>query len=233
MGAAAGCGLGDGDDVRDVGRELDDDRQGDGLPHATGDLLGELRALAEVQAALHVGAADVDLERGDAGRALRRGRERGELVDALAGDAQDDGRAPFGPSGRVVAEDGIDAGVLEPDGVQEPAGTVGGAGLGVPLPGVRRGGLGDDRAQTLEVHAGGKPCAIAVTAKDAGSDHDGVAQQQAVRMAGRNLDVQVRLRHGWTPSGGHSFTAAWGGARLHGHGVAAPVEHPVRGEGKR
>ena len=59
-------------DVGDVRRELGDHGQPRGLAHRRHHLVGHLRVAAEGHAALlHVGAGDVDLERGDA-RARRR-----------------------------------------------------------------------------------------------------------------------------------------------------------------
>jgi cytidyltransferase-like protein len=70
------------------------------------------RVAAELQAALHVGAADVQLDAAHAEDAVQPSCQLAVVADALTGDVGDDGDAPGGPHRRDVADDGVDADVL-------------------------------------------------------------------------------------------------------------------------
>ena len=114
--------LGDGPDVRDVGRELDQERQVRGAADRGGDGAGGVAVDRELQPALaHVGAADVQLDAGHAGHAVEAAGDLDVVLDRFAGDVDDDRHLPALPDRAVLLDDGVDAGVLQADRVEHPA----------------------------------------------------------------------------------------------------------------
>ena len=95
VGPGVGDGAGDRDDVGDVRRQLDDDRQGGHGAHGGGDLGREVGVGPEEHPArVDVGAGDVQFEPGDARALVEHRGHLGELADRVAGDVDDDRHLP-------------------------------------------------------------------------------------------------------------------------------------------
>ena len=146
-GESVGAGLldrpGDRNHVGGARRELHDDRQVRRLADRARHLRRERGILTEEQAALHVRARDVELERHDARRLRERLDDEDVVVDAVSRDVHDHRDAQLRPLRSVDARDLCRAGVLQADRVEDARGRLGDPVLRVARPRVARRSLVD------------------------------------------------------------------------------------------
>ena len=104
----------------DIGRKLDDERRLDkALLGGARHLRDGLGADAERHApAFYVGAGDIELDEID--EPVQPRADLSIVLDGAARNIGEDARFTLQP-GKVVFEEGIDAGILQPDGVQDDA----------------------------------------------------------------------------------------------------------------
>ena len=105
-------------DARHVRRQLGDDRRRGRRAAIGHEPLAHRRIGAEIDAARHVRARDVQLDRRDAGQAVEPARHPHELVVRAAGDADDDRHAEAAKVRQVMRDEGLDAVVIEADRVE-------------------------------------------------------------------------------------------------------------------
>ena len=137
-----------------------------------------LRLLAELDAAaLHVRAGGVHLDPRDARHAGEALAHLGVALDLGLEDARDHGDA-FRQRRQLVADEGLDADVLEADRVQHPGRRLGDARRRVPGARLEREALGDEAADPAQVQERRQLAAVAEGAR--GRQHR-VAQRDAAR----------------------------------------------------
>ena len=140
-------GLGDRDDVGDIGRELGEHRHtGIGVAaYGVDDIGGGVGLAREHKAAiLDVGARDVDLDRGDVADVTQaRGQPR-VLIDGSAGDGHHCPSAAVPQPLEILLEERVDAGALKPDRVEHAARRLSHARGRTPRTRVEHDALGDD-----------------------------------------------------------------------------------------
>src|ERR1700687_5790490 len=129
-GILTGCLDRAGDDtyVADHRGELHPHGKAGPLSHGLGHRGRGAWVIAEVKAALlHVGARDIDLEPGHSRDAIQSCGQLSIFMCRLAVDVDEHGKVPLRPTGRVIADQCVDSGSLEPDGVEHPAWRLGDA----------------------------------------------------------------------------------------------------------
>ena len=97
-------------------------------------VVGQGGAVAEQRAVIHIGAAQVQLYGLEAGHSLGDTGHFGELAHAVGREAEQHGSIPSGPFRGQVAHGRLNAGVRQPDGIQEQPVSV-----SPSLPGTTRG----------------------------------------------------------------------------------------------
>ncbi len=152
VGAGVGGGAGHEGDGGDVGGELDDDGAvGDGAG-AADELVEERGVGAEDHAAVGgVGAGGVELVEVDAGGVVEDADNLDAVLDGKAEDVSDDAEAgDAAEAGHLLLDEGVDAHILEADGVDHAGGCLDDAGRGVAGHGSAGEILGDEGADAVE-----------------------------------------------------------------------------------
>ena len=177
-------GLGDGGDVRHVGRQLHDDGQ---VPRVFLDRLGhfggEGRILSEQHApVLHVGAGDVHFQTGDAFLGGEDARQFREFSRRGGVEVGDDRRFMPRQAGQFVLEEGFHAVILQTHGIEHTAG--GFRHAGQRIAGTRLEGkpFHHDAAEMREIAVIGELDAVSERAR---GRQDGVLEDERFRVSGR------------------------------------------------
>ena len=177
-------GLGDGGDVRHVGRQLHDDGQ---VPRVLldrfGHFGGEGRILSEQHApVLHVGARDVHFQTGDAFLGGEDARQFREFSGRGGVQVGDDRRFMPRQAGQFVLEEGFHAVILQTHGIEHTAG--GFRHAGQRIAGTRLEGkpFHHDAAEMREIAVIGELDAVSERAR---GRQDGVLEDERFRVSGR------------------------------------------------
>jgi hypothetical protein len=179
-------------------------------PHGPHDLAERDRIGSEDASPFRpVRARRVQLERDDAGRAVEPRRALGELVRAVAPEVGDDARAPLAEEREPIAEEGLDADVLEADRVQHAARRLDEPRRRLSRRRAKREALHRDRADGRDVHEARELRPVAE--RPGRGDH----RVRQLDRADRDAAVDVGAAH--RPSSRSSITiASWPGRSSRG-----------------
>jgi hypothetical protein len=140
------------------------------------DAAGHGRIGGEVDAARDIGAGQVQLQTGQAVAGADLGGHVNRLLLGLAGDVGDDRGRQTAQVGQVVAEEVVDAVVVQTDGIEHAGGCFHRARRSVALAQVARDGLGNDAAEPGEVDRAGHFTRVT---KRAGRHQDGIGEAES------------------------------------------------------
>mgnify|MGYP001693751012 CR=1 FL=1 len=187
--AGVGAGFRHDDDVGDIGRELDDQRLFRGLAAGGNDARGAGRISAEGDATVFdVRARDVDFQAGDFGQCVEARRHFRVFADIVSEKVGDAGRINAADERQLFFDKGIDADVLQADGVEHAGGRFGRARRRIAGTWARRQSLGDVGADFMQVDVVGEFLAVA---EGAGSGHHRIAQADAGEIDGHVEGLRV------------------------------------------
>ena len=178
VGTGAFDGLGYIGDAGDVGRELHYQCLVVHLAYRGDDLCRHVGAGAEAHAsALDVGAADVELDGGDAVEGVDLRGHVAVLLDGRAADVDYDIGVEVFDTGVYLFAELLHTAVLEAHGVEHTRGGLHHAGVGVALAVGAGGALDDEAAEAVEVYEVGELFAVA---EGAAGGHHGVLQREVM-----------------------------------------------------
>lgn len=176
--APASSHAGDRDDVRHVGRKFDEDGLRRHGLHGARHLGGGVRTGPERHAAVpHVGARDVDLDQPHLLLPVDALAAIGVLFDRETRNIGDDGFSEEGFQPRqLLADHGVDAGVLQPHGIDHPRTALGDARRGIAEARLARRTLERERPEDVDVV---ELAELVAVAEGSAGRHDRIVQFEA------------------------------------------------------